>query len=61
LKTCQNLRRHVLLLELDWDVYLELLQSLLDVLEEQTGATEEENNDLDVLVKKKFKLDFDCE
>ncbi len=58
MKTCQNLRRHVLLFELDRDVYLKLLQSLLNVFEEQIDATKEDNNDLDVLVKKKFKLDF---
>lgn len=42
------------LLELDYDVYLELLRTLLDVVEE-------ENNDLDALVHKKFRIDFDCE
>jgi hypothetical protein len=31
---------------------------LLNVFEEQIDATKEDNNDLDVLVKKKFKLDF---
>jgi hypothetical protein len=48
LKACQNFGTHVFLLELDRDVYLELLQLLLDVLEEQTNAAEEENSDSDV-------------
>jgi hypothetical protein len=48
-------------LELDLDVYVELLQPLLGVLEEQTNVTEEENNNLNVLVQRKSKLDFDCE
>jgi len=61
LKTCQNPRRHVLLLKLDEDVYLELLQLLLDVFKEQTDDAEEANNDPDVLVKMKSRLDFDCE
>ncbi len=61
MKTCQNPRRHVLLLKLDEDVYLELLQLLLDVFKEQTDDAEEANNDPDVLVKMKSRLDFDCE
>jgi hypothetical protein len=61
LKTCQKLGRHFLLLELDRDIYLELLQPLLDVIQEQTNVVEEENNDLDVPVQKKFRLNFDCE
>lgn len=43
------------------DVYLELLQLLLDVLEEQTNLVEEENNNSDVLVQKKSRLDLDYE
>jgi hypothetical protein len=46
---------------LDEDVYLELLQLLLDVFKEQTDDAEEANNDPDVLVKMKSRLDFDCE
>ncbi len=61
MRACQNLGRHVLLLELDQDVYLELLQPLLDVLEEQTNAAKEENSDLDALVQKKPRFNFDCE
>jgi hypothetical protein len=33
----------------------------LDVLEEQTNPIEEENNELDVLVQKKVKLNIDYE
>ncbi len=43
---CKNLGRHVLFLELDLDVYVELLQPVLVVLEEQINPTEEENSDL---------------
>jgi hypothetical protein len=50
LRACKNIRRHVLQFELDLHVYVELLQPLLDVLEEQTNPMEEENSDLDVLV-----------
>ncbi len=60
LKACQNLRRRVLLFELDQDVYLELLQSLLDVIEEQTNAMEEEKNDPNALVQKKYRFNLDC-
>ncbi len=42
-------------------MYVELLQPLLDVLEEQTNLVEEENSDPNVLVQKKSKLDFNCE
>jgi hypothetical protein len=49
------------LLEPDLDVYLELLQLLLDVLEEQTNPVEEENNNPNVLVQKKSRLDLDYE
>jgi hypothetical protein len=49
------------LLEPNLDVYVELLQPLLDVLEEQTNPAEEENSDLDVLMQKKANLNFDCE
>jgi hypothetical protein len=60
LKACQNFRRRVLLFELDQDVYLELLQSLLDVIEEQTNAMEEEKNDPNALVQKKYRFNLDC-
>jgi hypothetical protein len=60
LKTCQKLGRHVLLLEPDHDVYLKLLQPLLNVIQEQANIVEE-NNDLDAHVLKKSRLDIDCE
>ncbi len=47
--------------ELDHDVYLELLQPLLNVIQEQTNVVEEENNDMDAHVQKKFRFDLDCE
>jgi hypothetical protein len=49
------------LLELDLDVYVKLLQLLLDVLEEQTNPTEKANSDPNVLVQKKFRFDLNCE
>jgi hypothetical protein len=61
LRTCQNLGRHVLLLEPDQDVYLEVLQPLLDVLEVQINVAEEENNDQDVHVQNISKFNIDCE
>lgn len=61
LRTCQNLGRHVFLLELDLDVYLELLQPLLDEFEEQTNPMEEENSDPDVPMQKKSRFNLDCE
>jgi hypothetical protein len=48
------------LFELDQDVYLELLQPLLDVIEEQTNAMEEEKNDPNALVQKKYRFNLDC-
>jgi hypothetical protein len=59
LKACQNLERYVFLLKPLYDVYLELLQPLLDVIKEQTNVAEEENSELHVLVSKKFKFDID--
>jgi hypothetical protein len=50
MRACKNLGRHVLILELDLDVYVELLQPLLDVLKEQTNLAKEENSDPNALV-----------
>jgi len=50
MKVCKNLGRHVLLPELDLDVYVELLQPLLDFLEKQTNLVKEENSDPSALV-----------
>jgi len=57
----QNFGRHILLLELDLDVYVELLQPFLDVLEKQTGLVEEENSDSNATMQNKSKLGLDCE
>jgi hypothetical protein len=49
------------LLKPNYDVYLKLLQLLLDVIEEQTDVAKEENNDSDTLAQKKSKFGIDCE
>jgi hypothetical protein len=49
------------LVEPNFDVYLELLQPLLDICEEQTNPAKEENSDPDEPMQKKSKFTFDCE
>jgi len=61
LRTCQNLGKHAFLLEPNWDVYLELLQLLLDVLEEKIDVAKKKNNNPDALMKKKSKFDLHYE
>ncbi len=48
MKACQKLEKHVFIIELDHDVCIELLQPLVDVVEDQIDAMEEENNDPNV-------------
>ncbi len=50
MRACQKLGRHVLMIETHIDVYVELLQLLLDVVDDQINVVEEENHDPNALV-----------
>jgi hypothetical protein len=47
------------LFEPNWDVYLELLQPLLDVLKEQIDVAKKENGNPNAPIKKKSRFDLD--
>ncbi len=60
-RACQSLGRHILVLELDMEVFMEVLEPFVEVAMPKVDAEHVHNFNIDSLVKKHSKRLFDCE
>ncbi len=60
-KACQSLQHHILALELDMEVFMKVLEPLVEVAAPKPNTEHVHNFNIDFLVKKRSKRFFDYE
>jgi hypothetical protein len=60
-KACQSLGRHILVLELDMEVFMEVLEPFIEVAMPEPNNKHLHNFDIDSFVKKCSRRLLDCE